>query len=647
MQRPELKKEGPEGGGEERTPSLPWRIIIASFTAIGLLLAINYVFRLRLLGNLEFESSYLYSLYAVLLSPVFIVFRASKRSSGRSVPWYDLLLFGLTFAISAYFASIAFEASQRAWDVVGPPHVVIVGGLFCLLVLEAVRRAGGLPLLAVVALFATYPLFAGYMPGFLGGVQLSLSNTITFHTLGPESLIGIISSVFGNLLVGFIFFAVILMRSGAGTAFMDFALALLGRQRGGPAKVAVVASGFFGGLSGSVISNILTTGSFTIPTMKKTGYPSHYASAVEAVASTGGNFMPPVMGASAFVMAVFLGIPYLSVVTAAIIPALLYYFALFMQVHFYAISHNLRGIPNHDIPPLKHTLKEIWPSILSILVLVFFLYLGLEGRAPFAAGALLLALSMRKKEVRENLKGFFFGILEDTVRQLARLAGMLVGIGFIMGSFAATGLASSFAHELMMLAGGSLALMLIFCALASFILGTGMPVNACYIFLAVTIAPALEGLGIVPIAAHLFIFYWGMASYLTPPVAEGAYVAATLGKANFFKTGLMAMRLGIIVYLVPFCFVLEPSLLFRGKLVELIVPLITMIIGIFWMATGLEGWFPRIGFIPRYLRFPLFASGVLFILSESKSDIAGIGLFVLTAAVYLVTSRIKRRNRVV
>jgi TRAP transporter 4TM/12TM fusion protein len=379
--------------------------------------------------------------------------------------------------------------------------------------------------------------------------------------------------------------------------------------------------------------------------MKRTGYPAYYASAVEAVASTGGNFMPPVMGASAFLMAVFLGIPYLSVVVAAIIPALMYYFALYMQVHFYGISHNLRGLDSHEIPPLRQTLKEIWPSLLSILVLVFFLYLGLEGRAPFAAAALLIVLSMRKKAIRNNLWDFFFGIFEDSARQLARLCGILVGIGFIMGSFAATGVASSFAHELMMLAGGNLILMLIFCALASLILGTGMPVNACYIFLAVTIAPALVNLGIVPIAAHLFIFYLGMASYLTPPVAEGAYVAATLGNANFFKTGLTSMRLGIVVYLVPFSFVLQPSLLLQGKLVELVVPLITSMIGIFFMTGGLEGWFPRIGLIPKYLRLPLFVSGILLILSEFKTDIAGTGLFLLIAAVYLLVSRKNKRPR--
>ncbi len=647
MQKPETMKEANEANEEGRTVSLPWRIFVASLALVGLLVAINYIFRLRLLGLLEFESSYLYSLYALLLSPVFILFPASKRASKRSVPWYDSLLCGLTFAISVYFASIAFEASQRAWDVVAPLHVVIVGGFFCLLVLETLRRTGGLPLLLISSLFAIYPMFASYMPGFLGGVQLTLSHTISFHVLGPESLIGIISTVFGQLLVGFIVFAVILMRTGAGTAFMDFALALLGRQKGGPAKVAVAASCAFGGLSGSVISNVLTTGSFTIPTMKRTGYSAHYASAVEAVASTGGNFMPPVMGASAFVMAVFLGIPYLTVVFAAIIPALLYYFALYMQVHFYAISHNIQGLPSNEIPPLRQTLKGIWPSVASILVLVFFLYLGLEGRAPFAAGALLIILSMRKRAIRKNLKDFFFGIFEDTAKQLARLAGLLVGIGFIMGSFAVTGVASSFAHEIITLAGGNLILMLIYCALASFVLGTGMPVNACYIFLAITIAPALVALGIVPIAAHLFIFYWGIASYFTPPVAQGAYVAATIGNAKFFKTGVTAMRLGIIVYIVPFCFVFEPSLLLQGTLIELILPLTTIIVGILLMAVGLEGWSPKIGLIPRYLRLLLFISGVLLVLSESKTDIAGIGLFVLTGAVYLVVSRIKKLNRLV
>jgi len=638
-------KDQAEAGAFERNLGLHWRISVAALALVGLFIAFNYIFKLMLLGQLEFGPSYLFSLFVFFLSPVFILMPASKRASRRSVPWYDLLLFGLTVATSTYLALVAFEASQRAWEIAAPLPIVIVSGFFCIVVLEAVRRAGGLPLFFVVSLFAIYPLFASYMPGLFKGIPLTLSNTTLFHVLGPESLIGIISQVFGSLLVGFIFFAVILVRSGTGAAFMDFALALVGRQKGGPAKVAVAASGAFGGLSGSVISNVLTTGSFTIPAMKRAGYPPHYASAIEAVASTGGNFMPPVMGASAFIMAVFLGISYLNVVVAALIPALLYYFALYIQVHFYANSHNFSGLPSDQIPPLSHALKEVWPSVFSIVALVFFLYYGLEGRAPFAASAVLIMLSMRKREIRNNLKDYFFGILEDTAKQLARLAGILIGIGFILGSLAITGVGSSISYELRMLAGGNIVLLLIFCALGSFILGTGMPVNACYIFLAITIAPALVALGVVPLAAHLFIFYWGLASYFTPPVAEAAYVAATIGKANFFKTGLQSMRLGIVVYFIPFAFVVSPALVLQAPLVELILPLTTIILGIVLLGAGLEGWLPKLGMLPRYLRLPIFMSGVLLVLSDSQTDIAGIGLIALTMAVYLVVSRIRNPNR--
>lgn len=626
----------------ERTPGLPWRILVVVFSISGLFIAVNYIFRLRLLGRLEFEASYLFTLFACFLSLVFIFLPATKGASRRSVPWYDILLFGLTLAVSIYLASVAFEAGQRAWDVVAPLYIVVVSGIFCLIALEALRRAGGMPVFVIALLFAVYPMIADYMPGLLQGVQFPPAETLMFHVLSSESLIGVISGVFGNILVGFMFFGVVLLSSGAAKAFMNFALALLGSQKGGPAKVSILASAMFGTMTGSIVSNIVTTGSFTIPTMKRTGYSPHFASAVEAVASTGGNIMPPVMGATAFIMAALLAIPYFSVVIAAAIPAILYYLALYMQVHAYAQTHNLQGIPRSELPSLKQALIEVWPYLFAIVALVYFLYMGLEGRAPFAASAILIILSILKKETRSNLKDYFFGIFTEAAKQLATIVGIIVGIGFIIGSFAVTGIGSSFAHEISVLAGNNLALLIVFSALGSLVLGTGMPVVACYIFLAAIIGPALVAAGIIPIAAHLFLFYWGLASNFTPPVAVGAYVAAALGKADFLKTAWRSMRLGILIYILPFAFVIAPALLLQTPPVELILPLTTIILGTVLLAAGLEGWLLKYGKLTRYSRLFIGISGALLVFPNWQSDIAGMGLFVLTIVVDLLGKKAVR-----
>ena len=620
-----------------------WQAVVSSFVLFGVFLAINQVLGLRLFARIgawyfEFESAYLYVLFVCFLSITFIIFPSGKKPSARHAQWWDVLLFGLTVFIGSYLSSQAFEITRKGWAVVAPLHLGVMASILCIIVLEAVRRTAGLVLLFVCLFFALLPTFTGYLPGIFKGNQFPLWDTIVFHSLGVSSIIGIPAQVYGDLIVGFLVFGVVLQATGGARAFMVFSLALLGTQKGGPAKVAILSSGLFGSLSGSAVSNVLTTGSVTIPAMKKAGYPPELAGAVEACASTGGLIMPPVMGAVAFLIASFLGMSYFLVCMAAVIPALLYYFALFMQVHFYAEAHRLEGFPRSQIPSLKQAVHECWPYMFSLVVLVYFLYLGLEARAPFGAAGFLILLSMIRKKTRLHLKEWW-GVIQNLGKVLAMMLAILAGIGFIVGAFSITGIGTSFAHEVYVLAGANILALLALTALGSFILGMGMPALPCYIFLIIVVAPALLQAGFVPIAIHLFIFYWALSSNLTPPVALAAYTGAIIAESNFLKTAFKSMRLGFLIYFLPFCFVFVPELLLQKTVMDALVPLVTAMAGITLLASGFEGYFPKLGRLPIYYKFPIFVSGLLLIIPEMKTNIGGIFLFLLTLAVLLLTRR--------
>jgi len=629
-----------------RTPGLFWHVLSMVLTIIGLFLAIDYIFRLHLLGKLELETSYLYMLFACFLSQVFIFMPANKKISSKLVPWYDICLFLLTFAVSIHLAINAFDIAYRALDINPPTHLAISAFLICIIALEAVRRCGSLSLFLICLIFALYPMFAGSMPGLLKGAQFPFKYVIGFHALGRESLVGTIMYAYGDILIGFLLFGVILTSTGGAKAFMNFSLALLGSQKGGPAKVSIVSSGLFGSISGSVISNIITTGSFTIPTMKKTGYGANFAGAIETVASTGGNIMPPVMGATAFIMAMFLNISYWQVCIAAAIPALLYYYALFMQVHCYAEKRNLRGVDRETIPSLKMALRDVWPYFSAIFALVYLLYLGLEGRSPFVTSIFLVVVALIRKKNRVYFIGQLPHFFRDLGNTLVSMAGLLTGIGFIVGSLMITGLGASFGHEIVALAGGNKILVLVFAAIGSIILGMGMPTVPCYIFLSVVIVPALLGSDIMPIAAHLFVFYWGLASYLTPPVALGASTASIIANGDFMKTAFLSMRLGFIIYIIPFFFVFNPSLLLQTPIYELILPLFTIILGIPLIAGGFEGFLVLLKWNIRhiYQRILIIFAGAALLIPGSRTDLIGIVILFFLLIIFYFQKKVRKKE---
>jgi len=634
-----LKLSGPK----HRNVSLFWRIIFVGFTLAGTILAVLQIFLIYPI----IENSYLYWLLFFFLSPVFIFFPATIKSPIDRVPVYDKALFFLALFFSGYLSLHAWDITLKGWAFLAPLPVSIMSALFCLLILEAVRRAGGLPLFLFTGIFGAYPLFADLLPSILKGNAYPFWQVVNYHVLSTESIIGIPMNVAGTLVIGFMILGSALVATGGGKFFLDFAFALLGAQPGGPAKVAILSSGIFGSLSGSVISNVLTTGSVTIPTMKKIGYPPHYAAAVEACASSGGCIMPPVMGAVAFVMASFLGIPYVDVAKAALIPAVLFYLGLYVQVDFFARKSGLAGLSEAEIPRLSAVLKNGFLYIFAFLILVYFLYLRREAQAPFYATVALLILAMMRSQTRLHLREFI-KFVENVGFTLSELVAILAACGFIIGAFSLTGVASSFSREIVLLARGNAFLMLVFGALASFIMGMGMTVTACYIFLSIILVPGLISAGGFDVlAVHLFVLYWGVVSFITPPVALGSYVAAGLAGADFFQTGFTSMRLGVVKYIVPFFFVYSPALIMHAPAYEVIYEVILAIIGIFILGGGLEGYIFRLGKLPLLVRLFYIISGFLIVMPEVTTDIIGVGLFLLTTLFHLLSKHYIKKGGLV
>jgi len=468
---------------------------------------------------------------------------------------------------------------------------------------------------------------------------MGIEETVRAHAMGVESIIGVPMRTIASLLVGFLIFGSALVVTGGGEFFMALATALMGRSRGGPAKVAVLSSGFFGSLSGSVISNVVTTGQITIPTMKRTGYPAHYAGAVEACASTGGALMPPVMGAVAFIMAEFLNVPYSTVMLAAVVPALLYYGALLLQADHYAAKNGLRGQPADEIPRLWPVFRQGWHFLFSLVLLTYLLLvMKREALAPYIATGALLVTTVLFGQKRFGLSGLR-DLTIDTTRNIINIVAILAGVGFIVGSLSYTGVGGAFARELLQFAGGNVYLLLVIGAFTSFILGMGMTSSACYIFLAVTLGPALVNGGLDPIASHLFILYWGLISFITPPVALAAIAAASIARANSWQTGMWAMRLGMVNFVVPFLFVLNPTLILIGAPIDIAHDVTTAVIAVWLLAAAAEGWLYGIGAIGWPARAVLLVGAAGLLKPGLYSDLFGLAMVLAVYGWCLATRR--------
>jgi len=552
-----------EDAGNRREVGPLAQAFIALGTLAAIAIAIHQLFNLQLFGIVLLEGRYLYLLAGIFLAIAFLCFRGTPGPK-TGVPWWDALLATAALVAAGYFAWTAETSLEMGWEYAAPELARWMSVLLWLLILEATRRAGGTAIFIIVLLFSLYPTFADKMPGPISAFAQPFWDTIPYHVISSESSFGIPMRAFGNLVIGFILFGAVLQRTGGGQFFNDLALALVGGFRGGAAKVAIFASGFMGSMSGSVISNVLTTGAVSIPAMKRTGFTARYAAATEACASTGGVLMPPIMGATAFVMASFLSRPYVEIAVAAAIPSLLYYFGLFAQIDAYAARRGLKGLAPQELPSIGQALHEGWTYLFVFALLIFMMVaLRQDTLAPFYATGLLLVINQLLRRHRFTWRSAA-GLVVAVGRALAELVAVLLGVGLIVGAFSATGLAGTLVNDLIFLAGGSTLMLLLMGAVTAFIFGMGMTVTACYIFLAVVLAPALVQAGLNVLAVHLFILYWGMVSYITPPVALGAFTAATMAATSPLKTGLEAMRLGGVIYVAPSLLCPEPGTGGRG-----------------------------------------------------------------------------------
>ncbi|HPA88332.1 MAG TPA: TRAP transporter permease [Quisquiliibacterium sp.] len=597
-----------------------WRWLLIVSAALTIFLCVNQQFTLKFfVGFTPLNTEYYYGLLLVTLPFVFLIFPSSSDSPLDRVPWYDALLFVVTAAVSVYLMLHIRQAAELGWEFTGAPQPVIWAGfLMWAVLMEGLRRTGGWSLLLSILPFTLYPLFAGASwLGPLSGQQSTAEQASAYHMLSSESLLGIPVQAFAETVIGFLVFGSALMMTGAGKFFINLSFALCGTFRGGAAKVCIFASALLGMMSGSIVSNVLTAGTMTIPVMKRTGFRATYAGAIEACASTGAVLAPPVMGATAFVIAQFLGVSYGEVALAAIIPALLYYFGLFMQVDSYAARHGMKGLPREELPTLTQTFREGWYYLFVIALLVFMLLvMKRESHAPFYATVLLLVLNQLFNKEKWNF-GTVLKFFEVNGRTFVELIGILAGCGLLIGAFSMTGVISSLAGDMLRIAGNNALLLLAMTALTSLVLGLGLTTTACYIFLAVLVGPALEQSGLNKMAVHMFIFYWGMLSSITPPVAIASFAAAGIAGAPAMKTGWESMWVGSIIYFLPFFFVMNPTLVLQGDWMEGLYLSAMAGIGILFICGGIQGYQVFVGDLRRTgalewpLRVLLVVGGIL------------------------------------
>jgi len=622
-----------------------WTIIAATLVLVAVLLSINQLFYLGLFGFNPILEGYLYYLLACFLPLAFLLWPARKTENVQKVKWYDVILFINALVWPIFFGINAERIVLMGWDTLAPLVPTIGSIILWIVILEGVRRVAGTVLMIICFGFSLFPMFAGLVPiSFLQGIQFDFFTTATSHIMSHNSLLGVPIRTIGTLLIGYLIFGAVLVNTGGGDFFFKIAQSLFGRQRGGTAKVSVIGSAFFGMLSGSAVSNVVTTGSMTIPAMKKSGYKSHYAGAVEATASTGGTITPPIMGSAAFIMASFLAIPYGEIALAAAIPAVLYFFGLLVQVDGYAAKNNLVGVPaDEKLPSLWQTLKEGWFFIVATILLVYLIFvIRNEAQAPYYVSLFLILASFTRKETRLNIKKSLNLILNGG-KLMTEITTLLAAVGFIVGALSITGVSFSFSRELVVAAGDSALLILIAGAITSFILGMGMTVAASYIFLAIVMAPALVQIGYDPVAAHLFVLYWATVSYITPPVALSTYAASGIAKSNPIRTSFTAMRLGIVTYIVPFFIVFNPALIGRGAGgFEVIITFVFALIGVWLLASALEGYLVSVGKLSNiFVRTFIATVGILVFYPSVITNIIGVILILIFYGLHFISKKAK------
>jgi TRAP transporter 4TM/12TM fusion protein len=497
------------------------------------------------------------------------------------------------------------------------PEILILSAIMLVLVLEGLRRATGWGLLSVVLGFFAYATIAHLMPEVLRGKPQNPEALLVYLAFDPSALYGTPLVVGSTIVIMFIWLGDLLIRSGGGEFFRDIAVALMGRRRGGPAKICVVGSALFGTISGSAVSNVASVGVFTIPMMKRTGYSARDAGAIEAVGSTGGQLMPPVMGAAAFLMAELIEVPYSQIALAAAIPAVLYYFGLYAQVDLLAGKGKLERL-SETIPRVAEVMRDGWHFLIPFAVLLFTMFFWEKSPeiSAISSSLVMFVLGMARSYKGKRLSlGDLFGSLASTGRSTTDLFMTLAAAGFVIGVLNATGLSFALTLVLVKLAESNLFLLLLAAGGIGIILGMGMPTTAVYILLATLMAPSIVEAGVSKMAAHMFVLYFGMLSMITPPVALAAYAAANISKAGVMETGWAACRIGWVKFVLPFMFVLSPTLLMIGTPAAIVYDSITAFIGVYYATVGIVGYFQRP--LGPMLRLVMITAGAAAILPDS------------------------------
>jgi TRAP transporter 4TM/12TM fusion protein len=530
---------------------------------------------------------------ALALPLAFMTLPATKGAARDAVPWYDWVAALLGFLAAGWIA-IRYPDLVNA-IFAHPADAYVPGAIVVLLLMEALRRSAGTALVVIIIVFLIYALFGDLVPGRLAGRAQDWRALAAYLAFDVNGILGLPMAVVSTIVIAFVFFGGILNATGGGRFFTDASLVAMGRLRGGPMKICVVASCLFGMISGSAVADVVAIGIVSIPLMQNAGYPGYKAAGVQSVASTGAQLMPPVMGAAAFVMAEFLQTSYAAVALAAFVPALLYYAALFIQADLESAKLGMRGVPASEIPRARGLLTG-WPFIVSFaaLIITLFQYNWLPERSALLAAATAVVLSWlagyrgKRPNVRE-----LAGTIVSTGRGVIDIILIGAGAGIVIGILNVTGLSFNLSYLLVQVGSSSAALLLVLSAIVSIILGMGMPTLGVYVLLAALVAPSLIQLGINPMAAHLFILYFGMMSMITPPVAVAAYAGAALAKADPMRTGYAAVRFGWTAFVVPFLFVASPTLILIGSPLAIAHSVITAFFGVWLVSIAVVGYLVR------------------------------------------------------
>lgn len=594
------------------------------------------------------------------LTLIFMLFPAKRGIKKSSVPWYDWVLVGLSISVCTYWPLFYETLVQKVGGI--DTAQLIIGSIAVLLVLEAARRAVGLPIVIIAALFLLYALFGPQMPGILIHRGLTLEQLINAMFFTTEGILGTPLQVSSTYIFLFLLFGAFLVQTGVGLYFNDLALAIAGRRVGGPAKVAIFSSALNGTISGSSVANTVTTGSYTIPMMKRLGYRPNFAGAVEAASSTGGQIMPPIMGAAAFLMIEFAGVPYWDIAKAAIIPALLYFTGIWVMTHLEAKRLGLVGLPKEELPNRKEVFKKLY-LLLPILAIIYFLFEGfsIERTAIYGIIAAII-VSLFSKDTNMFLQDGKFTLsklltaLTEGARTALGVAAATACAGIIVGVVTKTGLGLKLGNGLVGMASNLastemaiILLTLFFTMVTSIILGMGSPTTANYIITSTIALPAILALSeqyelaIPALAAHMFVFFFGIVADITPPVALAAFAATGISGGEPIRTGINATKLAIAAFIIPYMFIFEPELL----MIDVTLPgmswiIITALTGMIAIGAGLIGfWYRKLHWLERII---VVVAGLLLMYPEGNSDIFGAVIFIMMLVIQLI-SRNKAKDQ--